>query len=332
MLGGECAGAAAARRLRYALCSCSPLILDRGLFTEGGSGLRGPPAAVGTDANLQIVGQVQVAGVLEAAGLSGASFIHAAGILGTVRSAGMLSAMQFLSVDGDAFVDGDVLGSMDIRGILHVPVSAFISSGVSAQGVSYGPVEVKPPCNCGAAPDLMSAIAAYAKVNDNDAIQLSPDALAGDRTLLDLPCGAFFLSQIKTPPTELELRVHGRTALFVAGDVFLGDGLRVTLDAMAELDLVIGGDLTAPFGISSGATPQFFRIWLNGTTLHASGPPLGASIYAPNAVVESDTDLSIDGALFAAGISTPGDVRVHYDAEILNAGASCGAPPEMSVQ
>src|SRR3954470_21526200 len=68
--GDECAGAAAAKRLRYALCSCSALVLDRGLFTEGGSGMRGPPpAAVGTDEYVQIAGPAPVAGVLEAAGM-----------------------------------------------------------------------------------------------------------------------------------------------------------------------------------------------------------------------------------------------------------------------
>jgi hypothetical protein len=337
-LGDECAGAAAAKRLRYALCSCSPLVLERGLFTEGGSGsgMTGPPpAAVGSDEHIQIAGPAQVAGVLEAAGLLGVSFNHAAGILGTLRSGGTLlsSSAQFLSIYGDAFVDGDVLGRIDIGGILNVPVDAAVSTSVVAQDIKLGPVEVPPPCDCGAAPDLAGAIAEHTKVNDNAAIHLSPEALAGGQTVLDLPCGAYYLSQIKTPPMqELELRVHGRAALFVAGDVYLGDSLRVNLDAMAELDLVIGGDLYAPFGIAGGPTSESVRVWLAGTTLRAGDPPLRAAIYAPNATVIADDNLSVDGALFAAAISAPGDVGIRYDAEILNAGVSCGAAPEMAVQ
>jgi hypothetical protein len=334
-LGGECAGAAAARRLRYALCSCSALVVDLGLFTDGGSGsgMRGPPpAAVGSDEHVVVAGPALVAGALEAAGHAGASFGDRAGIFGTLRSAGTLSTNQFLSIDRDAFVGGDVLGVMNIGGILHVSDVSYISSGVDARGLSVEPIMVKPPCDCGAAPDLKGAIAEHAKINDNGAIHLAPDALAGEKTSLDLPCGAFYLSQVKTPPMqELELRVHGKTGLFVGGDVWLGDGLRILLDPAAELDLVIGGNLTAPFGIGGSTNAAHVRVWMAGATLHM-GLPLAAAVYAPNATVIADGDLRVDGALFAAAISAPGDVHVHYDAEILNAGASCGAAPEMAVE
>jgi hypothetical protein len=336
-LGNECAAAAAAKRLRYALCSCSPLILPRALFTQGGSDMGGPPpAAVGSDQQVQISGPVQVAGVLEAAGSFGASFGRTAGIAGSLRSGGTLSSNLFLAVDGDAFVNGDVLGRMEIGGVLHAPDSAFISPAVVADGgISHERVAVNPPCDCGAAPDLAGAIATHSKLNDDAAIHLSPDALAGGQPILDLPCGAFFLSQIKTPPdVELELRVHGFTALFVAGDVHLSSGLRVVLDAGAELDLVIGGDLFAPTGMIGAPSAERFRLWLGGKTLALGhGAALSASIYAPIAVVQAEGDLNVvNGALFAAGISAIGDVGVHYDADLLAVGASCGAPPEPPVE
>ena len=334
-IGGECAGAAAARRLRYALCSCSPLILPHGLLTQGGSGMLGPPtAAVGTDQQVQLAGPAQVGGAMVAAGSFGIAFGRSAGILGTLRSGGTLASQQFLSISGDAFVDGDVRGQVDIDGVLHVPSGAAISSSVSAAGLRVEPVAVEPPCDCGAAPDLIGLINDHAMLNDNPRIHLDPGALTGSQSVLELPCGAFYLSLIKMAPgMELELRVHGRAALFVAGDVNLGDGLRVELDPMAELDLVVGGDLRASSGAIGGPDAPQVRLWLAGKSVqlgHYAG--LSASVYAPHAVVLADGNLDVDGALFAAAVSAPGDVIVHYQAEILNAGASCGAPPESAIE
>jgi hypothetical protein len=329
-LGDECAGAAAARRLRYALCSCTALTLERGLFTEGGIGMRGPPpAAVGTNEDLQVAGPVQVEGAIEAAGLFGAAFGRAAGVVGTLRSGGTLSSNQFLSVAGNAFVDGNVVGPMDIGGFLHVPMGAFISGDVSARGFIFEPVEVKPPCDCGSGPDLPSLIASRARTNDNGSIHLSPDALV--QTALDLPCGEFYLSQIRAP-SELELRVHGRAALYVGGPVDLAGGLRVSLDSMAELDLVVGDDFSAQ-GVVGAASAQAVRLWLAGKTLHL-GPyaVLAAAVYAPNAVVLADDVLNVNGALLAGSIAAPNDIRVHYDAAILRAGVTCGEMPQPAVQ
>jgi hypothetical protein len=335
-IGGECAGAASAARLRYALCSCSALVLVHQLVTEAGPTMPfPPPAAVGSDQHVQIAGLAQVGGVLAAAGPYGVSFGRSADVAGTLRSGGTLATNQFLAVDGDAWVNGDLLGRVDVAGVLHLPAGDTISPSVIAEsGVVNEPVSVSPPCNCNGAPDFMGDLLTRAKQNDNRDIQLSPDILDGAAQVLDLPCGDFYLSRIHMPPdARLELRVHGYTALYVGGEVTLGAGLRVTLDPMAELDLVVGGEFYAPDGLVGAPNAERVRLWLGSKTVRL-GPYaiVSASVYAPDAVVLSDGDLNLAGALFAAAISVPGDVHVHYDPDILAAGASCGKMPQPPVE
>jgi hypothetical protein len=329
-LGDECAGAAAARRLRYALCSCAPLVLPHNLNSDGGGTWS---AAIGTDKHVHVGGGVQVSGVVEAAGARGITIDHFSTVIGTLRSGGPLSINEALYVAGDAFVSGNVLGDINIEGILHVPPDAMISGSVHDNGEVYGAVEVKPPCNCDASPDLAALVANHAMVNDNNSINLASDALIGGRSALDLPCGEYWLSQVTTKEMELQLRVRGRTALYVNGDVYLGAGLRVMLDPMAELDLVVGGSLFADDGMVGASNPERVRIWVAGPTLDLGDyARLSASVYAPNAVVVANGVLDVNGALLAGGIQAFNNVRVHYAGEILGAGASCGEMPQPPVE
>jgi hypothetical protein len=332
-IGDQCAASLAALRLRYALCSCGALVLEHGLFTEGGSGMRGPSAAVGSDDYIQIAGPVQVAGVLDAAGQFGVAFGRNAGVLGSLHSGGALSANMFLSVGGDAFVDGDVVGRMDIGGALHVPPGAFVAGTVSAADLLEQPITVDPPCRCGLDPavDFASIVSAHSTQNANARISLGADALVKGASSVDLPCGEFFVNSIAAGP-ELELRVHGRTALYVAGDVTLEEGLRVTLDAGAQLDLVIAGNLTVEDGTLGAQTAEWVRLWIGGKMVQLGRfAGLSASVYSPNAVVTSDGDLSLHGALLAGQLSVAGDVAVHFDADVLASGTTCGAMPEPPV-
>lgn len=328
-IGNQCSAALAAERLRYSLCSCSGLALEHGLFTEGGSGMRVPSAAVGSDDYIQIAGPVQVAGVLDAAGQFGIAFGRNAGVLGSVHSGGPLGSNMFLSVGEEAFVDGDVVGRMDIGGVLHVPPGAFVSSSVSAKEVVEQPITVDPPCRCGLDPviDFASIISEKAMQNGNARAALGPDSLVKGASTIDLGCGEFFVNSIVAGP-ELELRVHGRTALYVAGDVMLDDGLRVTLDAGAQLDLVIGGSLFLDDGVLGAQSSEWVRVWIGGKMVQLGDfAMVSASVYAPNAVVSSSGDLSIHGALLADQFSVAGDVSVHFDADVLASGTTCGAMP-----
>jgi hypothetical protein len=338
-----CAAALAASHLRYALCSCSSLVLPEGLFTQGGMPMREPsfmtpPAAVGTDGSLQVSGLTQVAGTVEAAGPAGASFGRTAAVLGKLRSGGAVSAARSLSVGGDAYAAGDVLGRIDVGGTLHAPRGAFIAPSVLAGALVREPVSVPAPCGCGAGPavDVEALVSGHATVNDDARIALDPEAYAAGTGApqLDLDCGEFYLSSLHTPAgVDLDVRVHGRAALFVGGDVALGGDLHVSLDPMAELDLVIAGKLTAQTGVIGGPAAASVRIWMGAAPVQlGSGASLSAALYAPASTLVSDSDLVAAGALLAAGFTVVGDVSVRFDPRILGAGAACGAALEPPVQ
>jgi hypothetical protein len=275
-----------------------------------------------------------VFGALEAADPNGMHFASSGAVLGTLRSGGALIAERFLSIDRDAFVDGDVLGRIDVNGTLHAPSNAAIGPAVGAGALVSEPVTVTPPCGCaaGSALDIASEIAARASANDDARIGITADELAGGSgpAALDLPCGNYYLSALSAP-SELELRVHGHAALFVAGAVTLASGLRVVIDPGASLDFVIGGDFTAS-GEVGAADASGLRMWLQGNTLHLAGATLSALVYAPEANLIADGDVSAIGALFVAAISAPGDVSVRFDARALVAGDECNAPPQSPIR
>ncbi len=337
-----CAGALAASLMRYAVCSCAPLVLTHGLLTEGGGpgpkpmpGMppMAPIAAVGTDGYVQISGPVQVAGSLEAAGFDGALFDRTSAVLGTLRSAGPIGSNQYLSIDGDAYAGGDVIGRIDIGGVLHLETDANVSFMVNASGEVREPIKVAPPCNCAAGSpiDVPGLIAMRAQQNDDARIGLAPGAFAtaGGPTTLELPCGEYYLDSMHSGSAELVLGVHGHVALFIGGDVNLANGLRVVLDPAAELDLVVGGNVTVQAGIVGASAAASVRVWLGSSAVKIfGGVNLSALIYAPSAVVTSESDLVVTGALFVRQLAVDGDVAVHYDATALEGGVACGAPSQ----
>jgi hypothetical protein len=339
VLGNSCAGALAAQLSRYALCSCSSLVLDRGLFTEGGSMPGGPPgggppnAAAGSDGTIQTGGPVQVSGTLVAGG-AGASFARLSFVAGNLRSAGAIGSNAGLTVGNDAFADGDVLGKIDIQGTLHIPDGFNITPGVSASDVHREPVVVPPPCNCAAGPalDPLSLAKAHVSANDNPHITLNPDAFAGPNmaSALDLPCGQYYLSQITGPGPDI--KVHGHTALFVAGDVNVGVGMRVFVEPGAELDLVIAGNVSVGSGQLGGLPASAVRLWVGGKSVHfGAGATVNGTVYAPSASFSSDGDLDATGALFGHDFQPAGDLSVRYDRLILSAGMACGVQPQPPV-
>jgi hypothetical protein len=335
-----CAGALAASTFRYALCSCAPLLLAGDLVTDRlavgpPQMMRVPAAAVGTDDVLLADGFTQIAGALVAAGPKGLTLANTAVVFGNLHSGGPLATMDLLTVGGDAFAAGDVMGRIDIRGVLHTAPGVIVGPLVSASGFVEEPVMVAPPCGC-ATPrlDVPTLVAARSATNDDGAAGLAPDALAGATTpaAIDLPCGQFFLKSIAAP-SPLELRVHGRAALFVGGDVKLAAGLTVTLDPGAELDLLIAGDLALDAGTLGASVPALMRVWISGAAVDvADGASLSAFVYAPAATLTAARNLTGSGGVFAQALSLPGDVSLHYDPQILLAGVECGAAPERPVE
>ncbi|HEY3357808.1 MAG TPA: hypothetical protein VGQ83_31440 [Polyangia bacterium] len=335
----ECAGAVAARAHRYALCSCAGLDAPQPLRTDsfdstgllpGGVGA----AAVGAGASVSAAGALTIGGALYAAG--SADLSGGAGVAESLRLGGELAAEAVpVEVGGDAFVGGDVSGPVAVTGTLHVPLGSTVEPEVAAAAVVREAVIVPDPCACAtlAHPDPAALAAATAARNDDAAIGLASDALGVvvAPTALDLPCGRFYLTAIDAA-APVTLRVHGRALLAVAGDVALRGDLAVTLDPGAELDLVVGGSITATGErvLGAPAAPARLRLWVGGEVTLEGRTTVGAVVHAPRGRVSAPQGAELSGSLLAGEI-TAGAVTVHYDLAILSGGVVCGVPASPAV-
>jgi hypothetical protein len=356
-LGGTddpaCAGAVAARHGRYALCTCSDLIVTGGLSVNvprTGGGPQAPPggppapsflAAVGTDGSANISEFTHVRGSLVAAGAGGTLLRSGGMVFGNLHSGGRLSTLAKVPVfiAGDAFVNGDVDGAFVVQGAVRLPASATIAPEVRAGAVSPETVPVAAPCGCGNGPafDIVAAVASRKTKNANPSLGFSDTQLAGVSATetVDWPCGEYYLNEIRTDQNAaLEFRIHGHVGIFVAGDVQLGDNLHVSLDPGAELDLVVAGSFYMTGRVfGSPATPALTRLWLSSTTISLPDQvQFGAAVYAPNAVFSAGLGMTFSGTLFVDTLAVAGDVRITYDPTAPLAGQSCGAAPPAPVE
>jgi hypothetical protein len=339
--GPVCAAALEARGHRFGLCTCADLTLGAGLRTDAfdstdSSFNRETWAAIGVNgaltttkgAELRAGGAIYVAGP---AGVSAAEHLQAGASFQSNGPLTMLSSNADLLFN--ASVNGAISGQVQVGGILQVPSTADIGPEVQADSVITGAVSVTPPCDCGDI-DLQGAMTMAMTTNNDAAVGLSPDALATAQVsqTLDLSCGTYYLSSMQ-PSAPITLAVHGRALLAVMGDVRLpGGGLTVKLDEGAELDLLIGGWLTAAGGgtIGAPAAPARFRIWIAGhdSVTFDDQPTVAAVIHAPQASVTATNGLTMSGSLLAKSLILGGDSEsaLHYDRAILQAGVPCGEP------
>jgi hypothetical protein len=355
-LGGTddatCAGVVAARLGRYALCTCSDLIVTGSLSVNGPREAGGPQplpnppppsfaAAVGTDGNVNVSGFTHVKGSVVAAGAGGVLLTSGGMVLGNLRSGGGLSTLARMPmlIAGDAFVNGDVSGAVSVEGAVHLPATSTIAPEVEAASVTQEAVSVAPPCDCGSGPafDIGAAVASRKTMNANASLGFSDTQLAAASAAqtVDWPCGEYYLAEIRTAQSAaLEFRIHGHVGIFVAGDVRLGDNLHVTLDPDAELDLVVAGSFYMTGRVfGAPATPALTRLWVGSTTISLPDQvQFGAAVYAPDAVFSAGIGLTFSGTLFVDTLSVTGDVRVIYDPTAPQAGQSCGGATPAPVE
>jgi hypothetical protein len=367
-LGGpakeSCSGALAARFGRYALCTCNDLNLTGGglyisgpgapLPTKGqpgpGPGASAPrvfAASVGTDGDLRVgadgdprVGPMtEVGGSLVTAGQGRAVFVHGGHVQGNLRGAGSFATMTTMGVwvSGDMVSGGDVSGMFKVvGGPLHVPAGAVVTPDVQSMGVVRETVSVPPPCGCGATQvlDLVAEVEARRLNNANrDLTEVLADV--EEPQTLDLDCGEYYLPTIQSGPSaSITLKVHGRAALFVAGDVRLGNNFAVVLDQNAELDLVVAGQFdTMGRLFGSPATPARTRLWVASKTVSLPDQiQFSAAVYAPDAVFSAGASLDFSGSLYVRTALVAGDVRIAYDPSVTLAGEACGVAPPQPVE
>jgi len=224
-------------------------------------------------------------------------------------------------VGRDVYADGNVTlqsGSLSVVGGVHIPAGDSATGVTSGDGVSNGPVQVPPPCDCSSPIDVIAAIAAHQASNDNAAIGLSTTGLDTPPAPVSLPCGQYYVDGIHGVAVELD--VTGRVALFVGGDMNVDGGLKIVLAAGTELDLFVAGNVELQGTTSLGDVnaPARMRLYVGGGTVTLSAnATVGANVYAPSADVQLASNFEMWGALFAQSLQFSGDFTIHYDTSVL---------------
>lgn len=351
--GGRCAGSLAATTFRFALCTCDGLVTSHDLTTDAfdsatGASVGGVAGSVGTNGMLNVGGsRMQIGGSLWVSSATGIASSAPSVINGELYCGGTLGGSASVRVGMAASVAGNVsVSDITVGGVLTLPAGAVISDPTpTAASIRRADVRVDPPCDCAASrrPTLSAFLSRYRSTNDNAAIGLRADRftnVTGSESL-DLPCGRYSVDSI-LGPGSLAVRVRGRVALFVQGDVSLNGSLSFALDPGAELDVFVGGNVNAAGALDFGSrmTPARVRVYVAGTgTINLSGGSVFAgNLYAPDAEIVTAGALEVYGAIFARRLAAGGAVTIHYDTAVLREGERCdpmtpgdGGAPDGSV-
>jgi hypothetical protein len=335
-----CSGTVAVRTFKRALCTCedyatsTPLVTDSfdGRIAPYSPGTAGTAGGVGVDGSVSAAAMVSIGGALAVAGTGGASFQVNTTIASDLDVNGPLGTNVAITAGGDAHVAGNItLASLAVTGTLTVPTTATLSGTITAGATVRAPVTVTPPCACGASDlvDIAAFVANHRDDNNDASIGLSPARLTdyvGDVTL-DLPCGVYYVGPVRGDGA-LVLRITGRVALLVDGDLALGAPLSILLETQdAELDLMIGGLVSSNARITVGDVdhPSRTRIYVGGSgTIPLSGDSLiAANVYAPRSAIALSAPSTIFGSLFVRRIDQAGPLTIHYDEDVLRADVGC---------
>ncbi len=333
-----CAGAVAVLTFKRALCTCDAYQTSTSLTTDSFDSAAGPYApggtvgGVGIDGALSAAAQLAVGGSLVVAGAAGANLMQDAHVARDLAVAGPLGTGVNVTAGGDAKIAGDLsLASLMVTGTLTVPAGATIGGTVTAGSTVRAPVSVTPPCACAPSElvDIAAFVRSYRAENDDAAIGLDPARLSGysGDAAIDLPCGIYYLQPIHGTGA-ITLRVTGRVALLVDGDVTLTSPLEIDLATSdAELDLMIGGTLTSNARIAVGdpAHPSRTRVYVGGSgTIELSGDSqVAANVYAPTSVLAMSAPATIFGSLFVRTLQQAAPLVIHYDEDVERSDVGC---------
>jgi hypothetical protein len=167
--------------------------------------------------------------------------------------------------------------------------------------------------------------------NDNAAIGLNASVFEspGSPLRLDLPCGVYYLTKIATS-TALTIAAHGRTALFIDGDVVPSAPIAFVLDPTAELDVFVAGTMKASQTLVIGSPnyPALSRTYVGGIDKLSFSQDirLGGELYAASSsLVDWSASNEIYGSVFAGNFKASQVTKIHYDRGVLTAGTVC--PP-----
>jgi hypothetical protein len=334
-----CSGDLSRHAFRYAVCSCDSMrligVLDTDSFRSGEAGtVKGTNAAVGINGNFEAAAGIGIGGSLW---VGGDDSDPAFRLLGLGKTAAELHSKPKVTglalkyeVGGDAFLanGSDLNGSFNVKGKLHTP-NGTSNDGLDATGTVNEPVEVAAPCDCKKPIDVGGIVSAFKGKNDNNAAKLTEGKFANRLAAVDhtLPCGKYYLSEI-SGAGKVTLKVNGRAAIFVGGDVTFAGGFYIDLAEGAELDFFIAGDLNFGGDLDFGdkKAPAKIRLYVGGKNVRVLGKlDLAANLYAPNAHFLGAAGLDVSGSLFAKKLDFVGPLDVHYDEKVTE-WSGCQAP------
>jgi hypothetical protein len=340
---GGCLGALAQTTFRWGLCSCKDvrvsdkLLVDAydsrvGLYHPGGLG-----GGVGADGAFETSASAEIWGTLWCAADTGLDAHAASTVKQELRVGGPFHTSDRFTVGNDAYVVGNVStsASIAIGKTLHLPVASMVDAKVMYATLTREPVAVPPPCDCQPQQliPIADIVAAHRPPNNDDAI-IKLDAAVftahGGPRRLDLPCGNYYLTKIDQSEA-VTIVAHGRTALYIDGDVHNSDALTFALDPGAELDIFIAGKIDSSDKLTIGSPnyPALSRTYVgspDGLNLSA-GSRIGGNLYAAYGPVSWSASSDLYGSIFAGDFTASASTVIHYDRGVLGAGNACLPPP-----
>jgi len=338
----NCTGQLAAHTFTHALCTCEDMTISGLLVTESfdstaDAGARGGGAAVGIGGTCPRGLYANIGGSLTIAG--DRSFVAAGFVVaGDFKIAGAATLLTQLMVHRDAWLGGRVttfaLAARVERNVYAAPGAGFTGSVTVAGTTTTTPVVVEEPCGCGPEEllDIGGMVSVGAMRHENAKIEGGVDPtrlndVAPPGITVRLPCGRFFFGRIGGAGA-ITLRVTGRTAVFVEGNVQATDTFQLQLDPGAELDLFIRGNLvlTGAAQLGDNERPGALRVYVGGTADIAlpSGRGISMNLYAPNANVTISAG-ELFGSVLAKNLTGLTAVRARYDRSVLTPSGQCAA-------
>jgi hypothetical protein len=343
LLGGAqqtCAGNLAQVTFRWALCSCSNVTTSQEFKTDAFQSVQGPYQPGGLGGGVGLNGtwassfSTDVSGALWSSAAAGMKTSSSTNVHQQLHVGGPFNGR--VTVGADAFVAGNISGGpVSITGALHQPAAATITGTVTYGSLIHEPVTVPPPCDCAASQliPVAAIVAARQTSNDNAAIGLDPALLAKGKQQpgrVDLPCGNYYFDSISAAG-PLTIAAHGRTGIYVGGDVVSSTPLTITLDATAELDLFIAGTLVTSQTLIIGSPnyPALTRVYVGSAAKlqFSNTAAVAGNFYAAYAQVRWSAPTDIYGAVFAGDFNSSQKTHIHYDLSVLQAGKACAPPP-----
>ena len=235
-----------------------------------------------------------------------------------------------IAIDRELRVGSGVTLQADVR------VGETLRSGeANAPDVQGELIEhAAPSCACdpNTLLDVADVVAQHRDDNDNAQLGLDSRKLDGfdQPTDIDIECGRLYLSRI-AGARALQLKVHGRVALFVAGNVELDDTLSIEVDDAARLTLLVAGNVRVggTLDVSSAAGAANVRLVVGGAgTIDLGGQTrVVGALYAPRAELVTRGRFELTGAMFVRRAAPGAELALHYDAALMDVSVDdCAAP------